>query len=56
MLESIKRIASGGHSFEIEIDKDLKTKNEERDIKTSFYIDGDGMDRILDIKVKNVKE
>ena len=44
MLEHIKSTANGGHSFDVVVDPN--TDNEAK-----FYIDGDGMDRIIDIRV-----
>ncbi len=44
MLEHIKKTASIGHGFNIEIDPD------DSEYSRTFYIDGDGADRIVRIK------
>lgn len=55
LLNSIKRIGNGGHGFEIEMDKELASENEESGIKTHFYWDGDGGDNIESISVEEAE-
>ena len=46
LIEYIGANGNGGHSFEIVVDPDM-TKEEG---KKSFYWDGDGSDRIIEVK------
>ena len=45
LVEYIKELASSGHSFNIEVDPS------DSEYHKSFYVDGDGADRIIDITV-----
>lgn len=48
ILECIKGVGNGGHTFRIVIDPDEKEKLSER----TFEWDGDGQDRIENIELK----
>lgn len=50
LLEYLKQIGNGGHSFEIVVDPDSK------DHRKKFFWDGDGSDRIFDISVEKDSE
>ena len=50
MIEYIKKIANGGHSYKITVDPDSS------DYKKDFYIDGDGAFHINDVKVDTIKK
>ncbi len=56
IIKSIEKIGNGGHGFEIEMDKELASENEEAGIKTHFYWDGDGGDKIIKISVEDENE
>lgn len=50
MLEHIRHLAAMGHSFVVDIDPNNSDYNQK------FYIDGDGMDKIIDITVHKYRE
>ena len=54
LLNSIKNIGNSGHGFEIDMDKELQTENDEAGIKTHFYWDGDGGDAITEIEIEDI--
>ena len=56
IINSVKTIGNTGHGFEISMDKDLKPENDEAKIKTDFYWDGDGGDKIFKIDVEDILE
>lgn len=56
LLQTIKRIGNTGHGFDIIVDPELKSENDEDGIKTEFYWDGDGGDTITDISIENLDE
>lgn len=56
MLDTIRQLGNGGHGFDIKVDEDLKPENDEAGIKTEFYWDGDGPDKIVDISVESMDE
>ena len=53
LLSTIKKIGNQGHGFDIIVDPELKSENDEDGIKTEFYWDGDGSDKIKDITIED---
>lgn len=54
LLNAIKEIGNSGHGFSIEVDREYDAEYE--DGAPKFYWDGDGGDKIKDIKVETLKE
>ena len=50
LIETIKDYTQMGHTFEVVIDPG------DSDYERSFYIDGDGSDKIQDIEVTEIKD
>ena len=50
LIETIKDYTQMGHTFEVVIDPG------DSDYERSFYIDGDGSDKIRDIEVTEIKD
>lgn len=50
LIETIKDYTQMGHTFEVVIDPG------DSDYEKSFYIDGDGSDKIQDIEVTEIKD
>lgn len=50
LIETIKDYTQMGHTFEVIIDPG------DSDYEKSFYIDGDGSDKIQDIEVTEIKD
>ncbi len=56
LLNTIKTIGNSGHGFDIIVDPELKSENDEDGIKTEFYWDGDGSDKIKGIEVEEIDD
>lgn len=50
LIETIKDYTQMGHTFEVVIDPG------DSDYERSFYIDGDGSDKIRDVEVYEIKD
>lgn len=50
LIETIKDYTQMGHTFEVVIDPG------DSDYERSFYIDGDGSDKIRDVEVTEIKD